>query len=452
MRRTDWRNVYLLSVIAFVVTLGFGAVGLMIPYLLLYYKGLLRELPEELERIPQAGAIAFETATLTSAFMLTRALLARRFGALSDKVGRKPLIVAGLSLYVILSYLYTLARSWLDLLAIRAMQGVASAMVWPVAEALVADSSLPSERGRAMGVYMTATNLSFIAGPALGVTFYKVAVHVLGLGVPDCLIVPFYFLLLMSASALAISLLVRDVGVVRRARVAVRRLKVRLPPEVSRALLVIYVMGLANGVAVGFVFPVMQVFIMQYITSDPLVIGLISSVSGAVGVAANYPAGWLSDRIGRKRLIVLGQLSLRTATALIPFVRTVDELLALSVARSLMFNIVSPAYRALQADLVPLHIRGRVFGTVQSLFNFGAALAPLGGLVYAHLSTSVISVAGTLIPAVAVVFWFSATLGFITTALFILYVPDPTKLRTQRAKVTTLVSDSDRTDQVRLMT
>ncbi len=429
--RILYRNAYILSIIGFIVTLGFGCAGLMIPYLLLYFNGQLTELPEELGRIEAAGEIAFETSVLVSAFMLTRAFFARYFGKLSDKLGRKPLIVLGLLIYTLLSYAYIMSRSWIDLLIIRAIQGISSAMVWPIAEAMIMDSVKWHERGKYMGMYMTSTNLSFIFGPAIGAYVYKLSVIYFELQLPDCLFAPFYVLAIMSLLAFLMSFFTVEplTSKERKLRLPITLQKIprEILQQISLSLKIIYIMGFANGIAVGFVFPVFNIFVIQYVTSDPVALGWLSTISGAAGILANYPAGYISDRIGRKNIVISGQLITRISTFILPFIRTFRDLLIISITRSIAFNIMSPAYRALQADLVPKQLRGKVFGTVQSLFNAGSALAPLGGLVYKHLSDSRLIIFGISLPAIAIVFWISALIGIFTTILFIIFVKEPEK-------------------------
>ncbi|MEX2689234.1 MAG: hypothetical protein Q6351_002775, partial [Candidatus Njordarchaeum guaymaensis] len=65
------RNVYLLSSIAFIVNLGFGMAMPLLPFILLFFDGLLKDLPENLGKIPNTSAIALQTTILTAAFMIT---------------------------------------------------------------------------------------------------------------------------------------------------------------------------------------------------------------------------------------------------------------------------------------------------------------------------------------------------------------------------------------------
>ncbi len=431
------RNVIILSILAFFVNLGFGAVMPLLPFLLLSYEGRLTDLPENLGKIPEVSTIALQMTILMSAFMITRAFLAAYFGNLSDKVGRKKIISIGLALYTIISIGYALSTNWIELLLVRAVQGVASAMVWPVAEAMLTDSVPWSERGRYMGWYMTASNISFFIGPTFGAYLYKIAAIVFKFGLPFSLVFPFYILALLSLVGFMLNFFTVETVVGER-RIGIKEALrnsindsfsggIELPPGVSRSIKVIYIMGLANGVAMGLVAPITSIFVIQYITSDPAAIGYLSTIAGFVGFLVNYPAGHISDIVGRKKIVILAQIMTRTVTFLMPFTRRYEELVLLYSTRAAAFNIMSPAYRALQADLVPKKLRGRVFGTVQSLFNIGAASSPIGGYIYQISAKWIFNILGYIVPGVAVSFWLSTAIGIFTTILFILFVIEPTK-------------------------
>lgn len=424
------RNIVILSLIAFVVNLGFGAVMPIMPFLLLSLEGVITEIPEKLESIKGAEMYAFQFGLMTSSFMLTRAFLATFFGKLSDKIGRKPLIIAGLILYTLLSYIYTLAQNWVHLVLIRAVQGVASAMVWPVAEALLVDTVRLEERGKYMGWYMTLSNLGFIIGPSIGAYLYKLGVYVFNLDVPECFIFPFYLLTVLagitSIAAFATQEIIMKKSTVTGIESEHTSKVLKISKEIRRSLHTIYFMGFANGIAMGLVFPIMTLFIMQYVTTDPAAQGIISTVSGFVGFLVNYPAGLISDKKGRKPVVITGQLISRTSTLLLPFSKKVSDLIIISSVRSAAFNASSPAMRALQADLAPKHIRGKVFGVVQSFFNFGAVIGPLLGSKIYELSFGLtINLFGLILPGVSISFWISSSIGFITLVAFTLFVEEP---------------------------
>lgn len=66
-------------------------------------------------------------------------------------------------------------------------------------------------------------------------------------------------------------------------------------------------------------------------------------------------------------------------------------------------------------------MRGKVFGTVQALFNLDAGISPLGGYIYETLSGIKIDFFGYILPGVAILFWIGAFIGLLTTLLFALF-------------------------------
>ncbi len=421
------KNVIMISVIGFVISLGFGAISPILPYYVVYLEGGITELPEELGVIKHASQYALEYGLMMSAFMLTRAMFARYFGSLSDKLGRKKLIILGSTVYSTLAYTYILSFSVYHLYLIRGLQGIASAMVWPVAEALLMDS-VPSEiRGRSMAIYMTSSNFAMIGGPAVGVALYKFGIYTLGIkDLEWALKFPFLGLAVMSAISIIFSFLLRENRGVALKGSKESLVKIELPKSIKRSINTLYVMGLANGFAMGFIAPIMSLYIMQFISSDPSAIAIVTTISGMIGLAAAYPGGRLSDKIGRKGIVIAAGAFARLMTAVIPIARDIGSLTFLSTLRSIAFNVYIPPFRALQADISPKEIRGKVFGTVQATFNVGAVLGPIiGGQLYQQYAPKEISLIRIALPGAALSFLVSAIIGFFSLLLFALYVEEP---------------------------
>jgi MFS transporter, DHA1 family, tetracycline resistance protein len=113
------------------------------------------------------GAHAFIVAMLSTSFSLMQFIFAPIWGRLSDRIGRRPIIVFGL-LGSCLSYLaFGLATSLTALFAARIFAGIAGANI-PTAQAVVADVTTPENRAKGMGMIGAAFGMGFIFGPAIG--------------------------------------------------------------------------------------------------------------------------------------------------------------------------------------------------------------------------------------------------------------------------------------------
>jgi len=114
------------------------------------------------------GATGIWIGAIFSAFALSRALFLPVFGRLSDDHGRRRLIISGLCLYSLISFLYTLAGSVYEITALRFIHGIASAMVLPVAIAYVSEIAPVGEEGRFIGSFASSISLGMSLGPFIG--------------------------------------------------------------------------------------------------------------------------------------------------------------------------------------------------------------------------------------------------------------------------------------------
>lgn len=114
------------------------------------------------------GASGVELGLVFAAFAVARFLGAPLFGRLSDRMNRKPLILIGLGLYAFVSVAYALAQSLWQLGLLRLVQGLASTLVTPQAQAYVAERTPPGREGRTLNLFYTAQFVGMGLGPLLG--------------------------------------------------------------------------------------------------------------------------------------------------------------------------------------------------------------------------------------------------------------------------------------------
>lgn len=112
-------------------------------------------------------ASPFEIGLLFSSYSLTQLLFAPLLGRLSDRVGRRPVLLASIAGGAASYLLFALAPNYGILLLARSLSGLAAAN-YAIAQAYMADVSAPEERSKAMGLVGAAFGLGFVLGPALG--------------------------------------------------------------------------------------------------------------------------------------------------------------------------------------------------------------------------------------------------------------------------------------------
>ncbi len=113
------------------------------------------------------GASAFEVSLLSTAYSAMQFVFMPLWGGLSDRVGRRPVLLWSVAATALAMGLLGFARSYPELVLVRLFQGLATANV-AVAQAYIADVTPPQERARSMGLIGMAFGLGFILGPFAG--------------------------------------------------------------------------------------------------------------------------------------------------------------------------------------------------------------------------------------------------------------------------------------------
>lgn len=167
----------------FVVSLGYGVVLPVLPFV------LARVLGE-----PERTSIAWHTGMLTGVYMLALFLFAPLWGHISDRIGRRKVILIGLAGFSGAMLWFTLARGMASIYGARAFAGVFAVAVLPVVLAWVSDVSTSRTRPRAFAWLSATSALGFMFGPALSGWLASVET----VGQDAALALPFYAAAMLS--------------------------------------------------------------------------------------------------------------------------------------------------------------------------------------------------------------------------------------------------------------
>ncbi len=316
---------------------------------------------------------------LLSLYGLAAAVAQPFAGALSDRLGRrKPLIVSGLGLMAAATIGFAPATRFAELLGLRLLQGIGLALVVPASLALMALASERSSRGGSMGIYTSLRMIGFAAGPLLGgflherygftVTFLAGAGGIVVAGV-------------------LVQLWVRDPITPGTAD----RHRRRKPFKVfDRSLVNPGLAGVASAtfvMAVGFslMVPLEEQF-NQRLDQGALAFGAAFSALMISRLLLQVPLGYLSDRIGRKPLVVGGLLAMAPATALLGIVASTWQLVGARIWQGAASAAVAAPAFALAGDLATGEGAGRQMSLVTSTFMLGIAVGPLTAGALASVS------------------------------------------------------------------
>lgn len=149
MLKNHNRNVLIVALVAFVNMLGYGIV---IPILYAYSK--------------KYGLSDFENGLLFSVFSICQFLSTPIIGRLSDKYGRRPLLLISIIGTALSFFTMAFAPNVLFLYIARALDGLTAGNI-PVAFAVISDSTKPQERAKSFGLIMSAFSFGFVFGPAI---------------------------------------------------------------------------------------------------------------------------------------------------------------------------------------------------------------------------------------------------------------------------------------------
>src|SRR5207244_8382100 len=105
---------------------------------------------------------------VVTAYLLSSTVTVPVYGKFSDVFGRKPMLLIGVGVFLVGSWLSGLSQNMTELIAFRALQGLGAGAIFPIALAVIGDLFSARERGRYQGLFGAVFGLSFIIGPFIG--------------------------------------------------------------------------------------------------------------------------------------------------------------------------------------------------------------------------------------------------------------------------------------------
>jgi len=310
---------------------------------------------------------------LISSFGILTALSQPIAGAVSDRVGRrKPFIMGGLVLMALGSAAFIAAQQYIDVLAIRALQGIGVALTVSASISLMALITEKETRGGAMGIFTTLRMVGFALGPLIGgVLHVQVgfnAVFITGAA-------------LIGLSTLVVQIWVHDVQVTEN--------------EADRGSFRFFNRELWTPafLALGFATFLMAASFSMMTTLENEFNARLSQTTVGFSIAFSalvvsrlllqVPFGHLSDRIGRKPLILGGLALLAPATALLGEVASTSQLTGLRLLQGVAAAAIAAPVFAVAADMSSSGGEGRQMTIITMGFGTGLALGPLSAGVLA---------------------------------------------------------------------
>jgi MFS family permease len=345
-------NVLFISV--FATMLGLGVVSPLLP---IYAENL--------------GATGIWLGIIFSAFSLSRSVFMPIVGRISDRRGRKWIILIGMFAYATLSLTYIVADSIYSLTAVRFAHGIASAMVVPIAMAYIADLSEKGKEGSHMGNFSISMFLGMGVGPLLG-GFLNDA-----LGMDSV----FYVMAGLSAFAtllVAVSLPEAKPGHLKIPKIeSVPMWEIFTLPAIRGVLVFSFISALGRGGMMVFI-PVFA----PLIAISPTEVGIVLSANTFLMALLQMPIGRLTDTGNKVALIVVGSAVTAVSLGMIPLSGSFLPLLVITSLVGVGGAIQQPAIMALTVEAGRTLGMGTAMGAYNTVFGIGMIIAPLMGGVF----------------------------------------------------------------------
>ena len=353
------RGIWVLAVVAFLVSIGFGVVYPVLPVFARTF-----------------GVSNFLVAMVVSAFALMRLVFAPVAGRLVVRLAERSLLVAGVWIVAASSAMAGLARSYGELLAWRGIGGVGSAMFTISAMGMMLALAPASKRGRASGMFSGGFLLGGMAGPAVG-----------GLLTGISLTAPFFFYAATLAVAGLVALLALPGGNVARAtspdQAPITFLVALRDARFRAAVASAFAHGWqSNGVRSLLV----PLIIVEVLLLEPSWIGIAFGIAAAAQAVALTGSGWATDRIGRKPVLLAGSVITAIVGALFAHAGSYVLLVLLLCLYGMGVSMASTAGQAAVGDALGRR-GGSALAGYQMAGDVGTILGPLAaGLLADHAS------------------------------------------------------------------
>lgn len=352
---------------------------------------------------PEAVGLAVGVSTVTGILFKLPA------GALSDVVGRRRTMLAGLGFFALVPFAYLFISSYEQLVAVRFLHGFATAVYGPVAMAVVADLA-GARKGEMLSWFSSVGIVGGLLGAPVGGLLLSLAAQESG-GYAAWAFPLVYGICGatgLGALFLGLKLLLNGEpaeGAGFRARLEKFVTGIRQVLSDRRVVLASSVEGVQN-MAMGCLEAFLPIYAVTVAGLSAFEAGLLWAAQIVVTMLSKPLLGRFSDRSGRQGLIAAGMLCCALPFAAIPHLSGFWPLLAACLVFGLGEALVTSSSAALVADLCQARQMGAAMGAFGTIFDVGHASGPiLGGLLVGALGFGpAFAILGTILLAATPLF------------------------------------------------
>jgi MFS transporter, DHA1 family, tetracycline resistance protein len=348
------------------------------------------------------GATPLQVTLLIASYSAMQFVAVPVWGRVSDRLGRRPFIIAGLFASAVSYLIFGLAGTLATLFASRIAAGASGGTI-AVAQAYVADTTGPRDRAHGMGMLGAASGLGVLIGPAIGGYFSTFGYHVPG----------FIAAALCAANGVAAVFFLpeshdgRDrreplpgAGGAAGQAASFRAWVGTLTSRPFSLLLSVYFLSIMSFTAMT---SVLALFADRAHAMTARDMGIVFAVAGGTTVVVRgLIVGWLAQRFGERQIVRAGTVVLALSLLAIPMVPTEALMYALVPFWALAAGLTFPSLASLVSQQTDRRSQGSILGGQQVVGGIGRVLGPVwAGFLFGAVGIGTPFVVGAALVTIA---------------------------------------------------
>ncbi len=367
------KNLYIIALIAMVNMIGYG---IIIPILYSYSK--------------KYGLSDFENGLLFALFSICQFISTPIIGRLSDKYGRRPMLLLSITGTALSFFMMAFAPNALFLFLSRALDGLTAGNI-PVAFAVISDTTKPENRAKAFGLIGSALNFGFVFGPAIGA-------FSIGFGAT----VPFMIAGIITTVAVILTAVYlpetnKHMGEVKKAKLFDFKgmWHTLFDPNVGIPFLISFVFFLAFACAIIYGFQPYTINVLQVTERQN---AILFTVFGAIGLfAQNVVVHRVSKAFGMKKAFTSAMLCIALSFWSMFFANSLPLFVVAMIILALANSIAQTLIPTILSQVTDEKSQGSIMGLNASYQSMGMIFGPILGGFVATSSVSLPFLVGSLL-------------------------------------------------------
>ncbi|GAB2820798.1 tetracycline resistance MFS efflux pump [Ferruginibacter profundus] len=361
----------------FLVMTGFGMTLPVLPFFIekfLSYRDI------------SSKTVSLHIGLITGAFPLTQFLFAPYLGSLSDKLGRRPLILTGIAGFSISTIVFSLGGSLILLYISRLIAGVFTASFVTASGAYIADKTPKEKRGKNFAILNGVAGLGAVTGHLLGNLFSNISIHLkflftqLTLDKFSTLFV-FSSLLTISALVLYVILLPESLNIsTKTIKQKETKTKISFVPNfklIKKAFIALLALSFFSQIAHSLFEGTFAIHSQRFFSFGPKQMSIVLIICGLLmGLLQLGPIAWLIEKKGERALLPFGCLLLGIGMFMLTISREMGWILFYVSFISVGIAILTPSLTSLVTK-----DSGKEYGTSLGIFSAVNSLGQVTGVV-----------------------------------------------------------------------